>query len=232
MIRGNGDGRDKESGGTRSDGQHDPASAPVALHEKVSEMATWDEIACEYALPGVAKLYDMSRTVLRKAIARLRANNERRAKKNGAGDAARGSAPDVPKILEEAAKPELVVETANLPAAADAVRDLFAAAGEYYGWGQPAKVVAEGEGGLPQIVHLSVKAVVNDVHHMRRPVELTPGGQRSERTLRDRVARLSSPRRGNGTCRGWRASPRHRSWSRTEAFERPRASIRKPGCTV
>jgi hypothetical protein len=105
--------------------------------------------------------------------------------RSGGGD----TAPDPGKILEEAAKPELVVETANLPTGANAVRDLFASAGGYFEWGIPAKIVSSCDGSLPQIVPLTVDAVVNEVHELRRPIKLTPGGQRTECTLPDRVAK-------------------------------------------
>lgn len=177
----------------RANGRVDErGTAPVSLHETISDMATWDETDCEFALRSVAKQYNMSVTVLRKIIARQRARNEHRVKSAGAA----GSVPDVAKILAAAAKPELVVETANLPAAAEAVRDLLAEAGEYYEWTVPAKVISSGDDGLPQIVPLSVEAVVNEVHRLRRPIELTPGGQRRECTLRDRVARLYLVKKG------------------------------------
>jgi putative DNA primase/helicase len=158
--------------------------ARVSLHEKIADLAHWDEIECELAVRGVAREYDISVRELRKAIARQRTRNDRRARSNG-GDAA----PDPNKILEEAAKPELVVETARLPAAAAAVRDLFAGAGVYYEWGTPAKVVSSSDGSLPQIVPLSVDGVVNEVDALCRPIKLTPDGKRIECTLPDRVAR-------------------------------------------
>jgi putative DNA primase/helicase len=158
--------------------------ARVSLHEKIADLAHWDEIECELAVRGVAREYDISVRELRKAIARQRTRNDRRARSNG-GDAA----PDPNKILEEAAKPELVVETARLPAAAAAVRDLFAGAGVYYEWGTPAKVVSASDGSLPQIVPLSVDGVVNEVDALCRPIKLTPDGKRIECTLPDRVAR-------------------------------------------
>jgi putative DNA primase/helicase len=103
---------------------------------------------------------------------------------------------DPAKTLDKAAKPELVVETANLPAAAAAVRDLFKADGGYYEWGIPANVVTSSEGGLPQIVPLTVDAIVNEVHRLRRPVKVTPGGQRTECTLPDRVAKQYLAKKG------------------------------------
>jgi hypothetical protein len=39
--------------------------------------------------------------------------------------------------LVDGVKPELIVETANLPAAADAVRDLFVRAGDVFEWAGP-----------------------------------------------------------------------------------------------
>ena len=166
--------------------------ARLSLHEKISDMANWDEIECELALRGIAREYDVSVTELRKAITRQRTRNEQRART--AGD--RSTALDPHKILAEATKPEFVVESANLPAAADAVRDLLAKAGEYYQWGIPAKVEAAEHGGLPEIVPLSVDGVVNEVHRWRRPIKLTPDGKRMEITLLDRVARQYLAKKG------------------------------------
>jgi|SRR5215469_4547002 hypothetical protein len=166
--------------------------ARVSLHEKISDMANWDEIECELAVRAVAREYDVSVTQLRKAIARQRTRNDQRVRSGGD----RFTTADPNKILAEATKPELVVESANLPSAADAIRDLFAAEGEYYQWDTPAKVEPADDGGLPVIVPLSVDGVVNEVHRFRRPIKLTPDGKRIETTLPDRVARQYLAKRG------------------------------------
>jgi hypothetical protein len=54
-----------------------------------------------------------------------------------------GGTGDLPASIEDGnklvdgVKPELIVETANLPAAADAVRDLFVRAGDVFEWAGP-----------------------------------------------------------------------------------------------
>jgi hypothetical protein len=107
---------------------------------------------------------------------------------------------DPQKILEEAAKPELVVETANLPAAAAAVRDLFEADGGYYEWGIPAKVVTSSEGGLPQIVPLTIDAIVNEVHRLCRPVKLTRPASALNARCRTGWRNNISRRKASGSC--------------------------------
>jgi putative DNA primase/helicase len=112
-----------------------------------------------------------------------------------AGSDCRSTGQELPDSIEEAkqfvdaVKPELIVRTDDLPAAANTVRDLFATRG-YFEWGGPAKVVCSGDGGLPQIVLLRAHNVVNEVHQWRRPVKVTPGGQRMAFTLPNRVAEL------------------------------------------
>jgi hypothetical protein len=170
----------------------------VELSETIAKMAGMEWAECELSVRDVARQYDIPTAELRRAIGRQRARNEARAARevqshrgNGLGE------PDPQKILDEAAKPELLVETANLPAAAVAVRDRFAESGAYYEWGIPAKVVPSSEkGGLPQIVPLTVDSVVNEVHRLCRPIKLTPGGQRTECTLPDRVAKQYLAKKG------------------------------------
>jgi hypothetical protein len=146
----------------------------IELHEAIAGLADSEPIECELALRVVAKKFAIPATELRKAVTRHRRTRDARRELTAAAVTPPGSALDVAKILEEAAKPEFVVETANLPAAADAVRDLLAAAGRYFEWGTPAKVVSSGDD-LPQIVPLTVDAVVNEVHRLRRPIEAHAG---------------------------------------------------------
>jgi hypothetical protein len=78
---------------------------------------------------------------------------------------------------------------ANLPAAAAAVRDLFAASGGYFEWAGPAKVVDSRDGGLPEIVLLTVDNVVNEVHRWGRPIKFVDGRRQGAITFPDRAAR-------------------------------------------
>jgi hypothetical protein len=59
--------------------------ARVSLHEKIADLAHWDEIECELAVRGVAREYDISVRELRKAIAGQRTRNDRRATPRGRG---------------------------------------------------------------------------------------------------------------------------------------------------
>jgi hypothetical protein len=168
------------------------------LAATIARLAAMDRLECELSLRQAASEFGIPAAEIRRAVSQQRTRDlERAAEEIHARRAARRSEElDPNKIVEEAAKPELIIETANLPTAVDAVRDLLKAAGGYYEWGIPAKVVTAGESGLPQIVPLTVDAIVNEVHRLRRPVKLTPGGQRTECTLPDRVARQYLAKKG------------------------------------
>jgi hypothetical protein len=102
-----------------------------------------------------------------------------------------GSIDEINTLVDEVSdKPELIVPTDNLPAAANQVRDLFAAEPGYFEWGGPAKVITLGNGELPQIVPLTIEHVVYEVHERRRVIERKPGGKKTPATLRERVAKI------------------------------------------
>lgn len=127
--------------------------------------------------------------------------------------------------------PDLIVPLHNLSAAANSVRDLLAAAGGFFEWGAPAKIVeSTDDDELPQTELLTIDHVVDEVQKRRRVVDLTPGSRRRRRSESASYGSTSSPRKGNGSCRGWPASPPRRCSATMGAFARSLATIRQPGC--
>jgi hypothetical protein len=87
------------------------------------------------------------------------------------------------------AKPELIIDPADLPAAARAVRDLIAADTRFFERGVPARIVAAVDGGLPAVLPLSKHHVVHAVHGLAKPVIIKKKGLVAV-TLPPRVADL------------------------------------------
>jgi hypothetical protein len=150
-----------------------------------------EEVEYEFELGQAATRFGIGKRKFRQFVERPRT-----------GNANRSGGQSVPASIEEAnslvdgIKPELIVETANLPAAAAVVRDTFAATRYLFERGVPVKVVSSDRGVLPQIVPLTVDNVVMDIHELCRPIKLTPGGQRTEITLPDRVAKQYLAKKG------------------------------------
>jgi hypothetical protein len=144
-----------------------------------------EEVEYEFELGQAAKLFGIGKRKFRQFV-----------EGPPTGSANRSGGQALPASIEEAnrfvdgVKPELTVRTDDLPAAADAVRDLFAAAGDVFEWNVPAKVVRSDDRTLPLISPFAVENVVNEVHRLCRPIQVTPGGKRMAITLPDRVARL------------------------------------------
>ncbi len=86
-------------------------------------------------------------------------------------------------------KPELVVDDGNLPATAEALRDLIAASGKYYDRDGPVRVVSSTTDGSPTVMRLTKHNVVMETHKLCRPVKLTPDGPKNV-TLPDRLAEM------------------------------------------
>ena len=186
-MRGNGDGR----GHTHDDDR--PALTAAHLKAEVAKLRTLkaevrsraDEMEYEVALEKAEKAFGFGKRKFRRWV-----------EEPTDGDAP-GSVDEANSLVDSvSAKPELIVDTANLPAAANAVRDLFAAAGGYFEWGGPAKVVSSSDGGLPQIVPFTVDSVVNEVHELRRPVKFVDGQRRGAITLPDRCAKQYLVKKG------------------------------------
>jgi hypothetical protein len=86
-------------------------------------------------------------------------------------------------------KPDLVVETGDLPATARAVRDQLTSAGCLFDRGLPVKVVPSGDGGPPTTTRLTANRIVMETHRLCRPVKLD-SHEPIPVTLPDRVARM------------------------------------------
>ena len=86
--------------------------------------------------------------------------------------------------------PELIVDAGNLPATAEALRDLFMMSGKLFDCGVPVRVSRRNDGILPSVLPLTKHGVVMEAHRLCRPVKLEDDGQRTPVTLPDRVATM------------------------------------------
>lgn len=91
---------------------------------------------------------------------------------------------------EHCAKPELVVHTSDLPATAQALRDLLAASGRLFDRGAPVRVITPADGGPPSATRLTKHGVVMEAHRLCQPVKVDTDGRRIPVTLSDRVAQM------------------------------------------
>ena len=87
-------------------------------------------------------------------------------------------------------KPVLVIHSGDLPAAACALRDLFAAAGDLFDRDMPVRVVQPAGGGPMLAVRLTVNNVVVEAHRLCQPVKLDGEGKQVPVTLPERVAKM------------------------------------------
>jgi hypothetical protein len=89
-----------------------------------------------------------------------------------------------------APKPDLIVHTSDLPATAEAVRDLFAASEKFFDRGMPVRIIGAADGGPPSATRLTKHDVVIEVHRLCQPVQFDADGKRRPVTLPDRVAEM------------------------------------------
>ena len=87
-------------------------------------------------------------------------------------------------------KPELVIHGGNLPATAEALRDLLAASGRLFDRGLPVRVIRPVDGSPPSAVPLTKHNVVIEAHRLCQPVKMSADGDRIQVTLPDRVAQM------------------------------------------
>jgi hypothetical protein len=87
------------------------------------------------------------------------------------------------------AKPELIIHGGNLPASAEALRDLLAASGRLFDRGLPVRIVRPADGTLPSAVPLTKHNVVMETHRHCQPVKIR-AGEPVPVTLPDRVAQM------------------------------------------
>ena len=87
-------------------------------------------------------------------------------------------------------KPELVIHAGNLPATAEALRDLLAASGKLFDRGLPVRVIRSADGGPPSAIPLTKHNVVIEAHRLCQPVKVGSDGEHVPVTLPDRVAQM------------------------------------------
>lgn len=87
-------------------------------------------------------------------------------------------------------KPELRIHSGNLPATAEALRDLFAASNKFFERGVPVRILRQT--GSDQIVvePLTKSRVVIEAHRLCQPMKLDRNGQWVAVTLPDRIAQM------------------------------------------
>src|SRR6266404_2099507 len=100
-----------------------------------------------------------------------------------------GNAADIVDLALKT-KPDLFVHAGNLPATAEAVRDLLAASGKFFDRGVPVRIIKSADGGLPSATPLTKHNVVIEAHRLCQPVKMDPKRGLIEITLPDRVAQM------------------------------------------
>src|SRR6476661_2576338 len=83
-------------------------------------------------------------------------------------------------------KPELVIHAGNLPATAEALRDLLAASGKLFDRGLPVRVINPADGSAPSAMRLTKHNVVIEAHRLCQPVKVKSDGEHVPVTLPDR----------------------------------------------
>jgi hypothetical protein len=96
------------------------------------------------------------------------------------------------EIVDLALKPlpELIIHAGNLPATAEALRDLFSASGKLFDRGLPVRVIRPADGAPPSAMPLARHNVVIEAHRLCQPVKVDSDGERVLVTLPDRVAQM------------------------------------------
>ena len=95
-----------------------------------------------------------------------------------------------PKIVDLAPKPELIIHDGNLPATAEALRDLFAASGKLFDRDMPVHLTRPADGSPPSARRLTRHNVVIEAHRLCQPVKVDADGVHVPVTLPDRVAQM------------------------------------------
>ena len=70
------------------------------------------------------------------------------------------------------AKPELVIHYGDLPATAEALRDVIARSGQFFDRGVPVRIVRSVTDGSPAAIPLTRHSVVISAHRLCRPIRL------------------------------------------------------------
>jgi hypothetical protein len=94
------------------------------------------------------------------------------------------------EIVDLTRKLELVVHCGDLPATAEALRDLLAASGKLFDRGMPVRIIKSAGEGAPSAVPLTRHNVVIETHRHCQPVKVNSDGKQVPVTLPDRVAQM------------------------------------------
>jgi hypothetical protein len=99
---------------------------------------------------------------------------------------------DVINLVDRALapKPDLIVHASDLPATAEALRDLLAASARLFDRGMPVRIIKPADGGPPSATRLTKHNVVIEAHRLCQPVMFDAEGERKPMTLPDRVAQM------------------------------------------
>jgi hypothetical protein len=124
-----------------------------------------------------------------------------------------------------APKPDLIVHGSDLPATAEALRDLLAASGRFFDRGMPGRIIKPADGGPPSATRLTKHNVVIEAHRLCQPVTSDPRGERKPITLPDRVAQMYLDLAGE-----WELPPPHRFYLQMEMCAWPTAMTPRPLC--
>jgi putative DNA primase/helicase len=89
-----------------------------------------------------------------------------------------------------APKPDLIVHTSDLPATAEALRNLLAASGRLFDRGMPVRIIKPADAGPPSATRLTKYRVVVETHRLCQPVRFDAKGERQPITLPDRIAEM------------------------------------------
>jgi hypothetical protein len=87
-------------------------------------------------------------------------------------------------------KPELIIHAGDLPASAEALRDLLAQSEKLFDRGLPVRIIRNADGSLPSAMPLTRHNVVIEAHRLCQPVKVKSAGERVPVTLPDRVAQM------------------------------------------
>lgn len=87
-------------------------------------------------------------------------------------------------------KPELVIHGDNLPATAEALRDLLAASGKLFDRGLPVRIIRSADNSSPSVIPLTKHNVVIEAHRLCQPMKFNSKGECVRVTLFDRIAQM------------------------------------------
>ena len=87
-------------------------------------------------------------------------------------------------------KPVLLIQSGNLPATVEALRDLLVTSGRLFDRGVPVRFAKAADGGFPSAVPLTRNNVVIEAHRLCQPEKINARGEQVQVTLPDRAAQM------------------------------------------